>query len=205
MARAPLFYAWNEVIRRELARDLYGDAPSYFTRESATVVIEGQAVPWAADPEARYRELAERAIREAADVAADRTWGESNHAIHSHALGGVTVLDRILGLNVGPLPHEGSPFTVNVAHWAFQSPDDDFPFRTTAGPSMRQVADLGNTDAAAGFVIPTGQSGLPFSDHYRDQTPLWRDGGLLMLSLDRDAVEATTEQRLILDPEVRDD
>ncbi|MGK7310816.1 MAG: penicillin acylase family protein [Candidatus Longimicrobiales bacterium M2_2A_002] len=202
---APLFYAWNEILRRDLARDLYGGEPSYFTRESATVVIEGQAVPWAADPEARYRELAERAIRETADVAAGRTWAESNHAVHSHALGGVDVLDRILGLDVGPLPHEGSPFTVNVAHWAFRSPDDDFPFLTTAGVSMRQVADLGNTDAAAGFVIPTGQSGLPFSEHYRDQTPLWRNGGLLMLSLDRDAAEASAAETLILDPEVRDD
>ena len=202
---APLFYAWNEVLRRELARDLYGGASSYFSRESATVVLEGRAVPWASDPEAAYREVAERAIQEAADVAADRSWAESNHAVHGHALGDVAVLDRVLGLNVGPLPHEGSPFTVNVAHWAFQSPDDEFPFRTTAGVSMRQVADLGNTEAAAGFVIPTGQSGLPFSEHYDDQTPMWRNGELLTLSLDRGVAEASAEQRLILDPEVRDD
>ena len=196
---ATLFYTWNETLRRELARDLYGGAPAYFTRESATVVIEGRAVPWADQPEARYRELAGRAIREAAEVAGDRAWAESNRAVHGHALGDVTVLDRILGLNLGPNPHEGSPFTVNVAHWAFRTPDDDFPFLTTSGVSMRMVAEPGNTEASGGFVIPTGQSGLPYSRHYDDQLPMWRDGTLLELSLDRGLLEASAVQRMTLD------
>ena len=202
---APLFYAWNEILRRELARDIYGGAPSYFTRESATVVLEERAVPWASDPGSAYRRLADRAIREAARVAGDRTWAESNRAVHTHTLGDVAILDRILGLDIGPMPHHGSPFTVNVAHWGFQSPHDDFPFLTTAGVSMRHVAELGNTEATAGFVIPTGQSGLPFSRYYDDQTGLWRTGRLLTLSLGRDAVEASAEQRLRLDPVERDD
>ncbi|MDX1676032.1 MAG: penicillin acylase family protein, partial [Longimicrobiales bacterium] len=62
-----------------------------------------------------------------------------------------------------------------------------------------------NTEATAGFVIPTGQSGLPFSRYYDDQTGLWRTGRLLTLSLGRDAVEASAEQRLRLDPVERDD
>ena len=70
---------------------------------------------------------------------------------------------------------------------------------------MRQVMELGNTGASGGFVITTGQSGLPFDRHYDDQTPLWRDGVLLSLSLDRSAVEASAEYRLRLDPDTRDD
>ncbi|MFO7894737.1 MAG: penicillin acylase family protein [Longimicrobiales bacterium] len=202
---AALFYVWNETLRRGLARDLYGGPAPYFTRESATVVIEGRAVPWASEPEARYRELAADAMREAAEVAGDRPWAESNRAVHGHALGDVAVLDRTLGLDLGPLPHRGSPFTVNVAHWAFRSPTDDFPFLTTTGVSMRQVVELGNTEASGGFVIPTGQSGVPYSRHYDDQLPMWRNGDLLTLSLDRSAVEASAQQRMRLDPEARDD
>lgn len=202
---AALFYVWNETLRRALARDLYGGPAPYFTRESATVVIEGRAVPWASEPEARYRELAADAMREAAEVAGDRPWAESNRAVHGHALGDVAALDRILGLNLGPLPHEGSPFTVNVAHWAFRSPSDDFPFLTTSGVSMRQVVELGNTEASGGFVIPTGQSGMPYSRHYDDQLPMWRNGRLLTLSLDRSAVEVSADHRMRLDPEARDD
>ncbi len=197
---AALFYAWNETLRRELARDLYRGPAAYFTRESATVVLEGRAVPWADEPEARYRALSERAIREAADAAGDRRWAESNRAVHRHALGDVALLDRLFGLNLGPLPHHGSPFTVNVAHWAFRTPDDEFPFLTTSGVSMRMVTELGNTEAGAGFVIPTGQSGLPYSRHYDDQLEMWRAGELLPLSLHRSAVEASTVQRMTLEP-----
>lgn len=202
---APLFYAWNEIVRRKLARDLYGGDAPYFPRETATAVLERRAVPWAEAPDSAYRAIVRDAIREAASAAGDRSWGESNRAVHAHALGDVKLLDAALGLNVGPFPHHGSPFTVDVAHWAFRSPDDDFPFLTTAGVSMRQVADMGNTEASAGFVIPTGQSGLPYSDHYRDQLAMWRSGGLLPLSLDRGAQEASAVQRLRLDPDTRDD
>src|SRR5690606_7737799 len=105
-----------------------------------------------------------QAMREAAPLA-DRPWGEANRARHGHLLGGVPILDRLLGLHVGPHPHHGSPATVNVAHWAYQSPAASFPFTTTAGPSERKVVDLGNLDAAGGFVIGTGQGGIPFDRH----------------------------------------
>ncbi|MFP4622602.1 MAG: penicillin acylase family protein, partial [Gemmatimonadota bacterium] len=199
---APVFYAWVEIVRRSLARHLYeGAAPAYFPRSTASAVLERSAVPWADEPGDAYRRLAEEAMEGAAAVAWGRRWDESNRAVHAHALAEVEALDRLLGLNIGPAPHYGSPSTVNVAHWAFWSPTDDFPFTTTAGPSMRQVIDLGNTDGAGGFVIPTGQSGLPFSAHYANQTPLWRDGGLLVLPLERAAVEGLAEQRLTLQPE----
>ncbi|NIP81218.1 MAG: hypothetical protein GWM90_19180, partial [Gemmatimonadetes bacterium] len=197
---APLFYAWSELVRRAVARDLYRGEPGYFTRASLSAVLDRRAVPWAEDPVATYRRIADAAIREAAEIVGDRTWGRSNRAVHAHALGEVAILDRLLGLDIGPTPHHGAPTTVDVAHWAFTAPADDFPFTTTAGPSMRQVIDLGNTDGAGGFVIPTGQSGLPFSRHYDDQTELWREGGLLELPLAADALEGVVVQRMRLDP-----
>ncbi len=202
---APVFYAWNEIVRRALARDLYRGEIGYFTRVSAGDVLERRAIPWAGDPEEAYRRVVGDAIREAAESAMGRTWAESNQAVHGHALGNVPILDRLLGLNIGPAPHYGSPTTVNVAHWAFRWPSDTYPFTTTAGPSMRQVIDMGNTRGAGGFVIPTGQSGLPFSDHYDDQTELWREGGLLDLPLDPDALDGLVTLRMTLDPETRDD
>ena len=198
---ASIFYAWNEIVRRAVARDLYQGEPGYFTRPSVGAVLERRVVPWADRPEQGYREIAEEAIRRATESVDGRAWTQLNRALHSHPLGQVAILDRLLGLNIGPTPHYGAPTTVNVAHWAFHSPEDDLPFTTTAGPSMRQVVDLGNTDGAGGFVIPTGQSGLPFSRHYDDQTELWREGGLLTLPLDRAVVDALPGSTLRLDPE----
>ena len=112
----------------------------------------------------------------------------------------VEALDRLLGLDVGPEPHMGSPTTVNVAHYAYRVAARDFPFTTTAGPSMRHVVDMGNLDGAGGFVIGTGQSGIPFSRHYDDQRPLWTRGALLPLPMAREAVAARARKTMILEP-----
>jgi penicillin amidase len=46
------------------------------------------------------------------------------------------------------------------------------------------VVDFGDVDGSGGFILPTGESGHPMSDHYRDQTGRWRNGQLWVLPLD---------------------
>jgi penicillin G amidase len=60
--------------------------------------------------------------------------------------------------------------------------------------------DMAAMDDEGGFVIPTGQSGLPFSDHYKDQTPLWRTGRLWRIPLDRAKADTRTVHRMRLLP-----
>jgi len=60
--------------------------------------------------------------------------------------------------------------------------------------------DLGDLDGGGGFVLPTGQSGIPFSPHYRDQFGRWRSGGLWRVPLDRERARARTVHRLRLVP-----
>ena len=196
---ATLFYLWNELVRDAAARDLYGGEPAYFPMTSAGAVLEARALPWADHPGRRYREIADAAIRDAVSLA-DRPWGQANRVVHRHAMGRVALLDRLLGLDLGPTPHHGSSSTVNVAHWAYQSPAESFPFTTTAGPSERQVVEMGNLGATGGFVIGTGQGGIPFDRHYDDQLPLWREGGLIPMPLERGAVERRATHRMTLNP-----
>ncbi|HEU4536251.1 MAG TPA: penicillin acylase family protein, partial [Polyangiaceae bacterium] len=66
-----------------------------------------------------------------------------------------------------------------------------WPLSSSFGASDRFVVDLGDPDGPSnGFVLQTGQSGVPFSPHYRDQTPLWLGGGLLPLPLDAERFRA---------------
>jgi penicillin G amidase len=109
-------------------------------------------------------------------------------------MGSVAALERIFGLNIGPFPSPGSGHTVNVAGWGARRP----PFRTGHGASQRHVVDMGDVDGAGGFILPGGQSGIPFSPHYADQMPLWRDGRLWRIPLDRRAAEARTVARMTL-------
>lgn len=180
---ASVFYIWAEIMRRSAAADLYGGEPGYFPRAAAAEVLERRSLPWRPNGDEGYRRIATTAIRDAERLAAGRPWAELNRAVHAHPLGGVPLLERLLRLNVGPHPHHGAAHSVNVALWAFHSPSTSLPFTTTAGASMRHVVDLGNLNDVGGFVIGTGQSGVPFSRHYADQRDLWATGGLIQLSV----------------------
>jgi penicillin G amidase len=197
---ASIFYVWSEVVRRAAASDLYRGDAGYFTREAAAQVLEQRALPWRPDGEEAYRAMAVGAMRHAVELVADRPWSALNQVIHAHPLGSVAALDRVLGLNLGPTPHYGAPHTVNVALWAFRSPAGDLPFTSDAGVSMRHVVDMGNLDGAGGFVIGTGQSGIPFSRQYTDQQELWSRGGLIPMPLSRAAVEGRGVQHMRIDP-----
>ena len=198
---ATLFYAWVEIVRRAAARDLYRGEPGYFPRASVGEVLETGALPWHDAGSGAYMALATEAMEDALALADGRPWRLANRAVHAHSLGDVRLLDRLLGLHVGPEPHMGSPTTVNVAHYAFREPARDFPFTTTAGPSMRHVVDMGAPGSGSGFVIGTGQSGIPFSRHYEDQRPMWSEGGLIPVPLDRARADERTRKTLILEPQ----
>jgi penicillin amidase len=48
------------------------------------------------------------------------------------------------------------------------------------GAGLRLVADLADLDRTLA-IIATGQSGNPFTPHWGDLMPAWRDGGTLLL------------------------
>ena len=50
----------------------------------------------------------------------------------------VPAVEKLLSLNVGPAPHQGSPTTVNVAQYM----GDKLPIRTSYGASQRHVVDM---------------------------------------------------------------
>jgi penicillin amidase len=194
---APLYYAWYEALRHRVGDDEYHGKDPYFPREALDRILDAGDGAWVDDVSTPRREtlaeLSAAAMREAARQVGGRSWGEMHHTVIQHPLGSVTALDRTLGLNIGPFPSPGSPNTVNVAPFGSRP-----PFLTTSGPSQRHVVDLADPDGSGGFVIPTGESGLPFSLHYRDQTPLWRSGRLWRIPLDRDRASARAVYRMKL-------
>ena len=62
----------------------------------------------------------------------------------------------------------------------------------------RHVVDMANIDVVGGFILPSGQSGLPASEHYADMFDRWRNGGLWRIPLDRRQAEARAVHRMII-------
>ncbi len=120
-------------------------------------------------------------------------WGNLHTITFSHALGKRSPLDR--WLNIGPFPLGGSYNTVNNATYSVSQSD----FRVIAGPSMRQIVDLADRSRSL-MVITTGQSGHPFSQHYKDQTRLWLNNDYHIALTDSVKISSSDSDLLILKP-----
>ena len=121
-------------------------------------------------------------------------WGDA-HITHQYhrPFSGFPVLGNLFSLSA---PRGGGLLTVDVAAHRFSSRR---PFENTSGASMRAIYDFADLDDSR-FILPTGQSGILFSDHYDDQMPLWLAGEYLTIPTDPAAVEAATEHTLQLTP-----
>lgn len=87
-----------------------------------------------------------------------------------HPLGSVHLLNKVLNLNRGPFHVGGSYHTVSPYTYSFTD-----LYRVTNGASQRHVYDLSNWSLSK-TVIPTGNSGVPSSPHYCDQTEMYLNG-----------------------------
>ncbi|MBA4156585.1 MAG: penicillin acylase family protein [Gemmatimonadetes bacterium] len=197
---AALFYTWYEALRRRVGEDEYRGARMYFPRAALNRMLDDGAGAWINDIRTGQTETldeqAAAAMREAVEEVGMRRWSDLHETRINHSLGSARVLDRTFGINIGPFSKGGSPYTVDVAGYGIRP-----PFVNTHGASQRHVIDLADPDGVGGFVIPTGQSGIPFSRHYRDQTPLWREGRLWRIPLDRTQAEARAVHRMVLRPD----
>jgi penicillin G amidase len=194
---APFFYVWYEHLRREVSSTLYGRR-GYLPRDAFNAVLDSGRVLWLGEGGKDVLDsLAAAAMFHADSIVRQKNWGDLHTVTAVHILGEVPAVEKLLSLNVGPEPHQGSPTTVNVAQYS----GDKIPIRTSYGASQRHVVDMGDVDGAGGFILPTGQSGLPASSHYSDMFSRWRNGGLWVIPLERRAAEARAVHKTQISPQ----
>lgn len=120
----------------------------------------------------RWRPELQEALRLA--LATRGTWGEQRPLVMHHPLskaGGLLGSAMACIFNLGPVPYGGDADVIN--HAAVLPMQPTAPTDNIA--ALRMVIDVGNWTASR-WVLPGGQSGNPFSPHYRDQFPLWLRG-----------------------------
>ena len=91
-------------------------------------------------------------------------WGRVHQLTLEHPMGQVKILDMLFHLNRGPYQAGGSFHTVSPYSYPFSD-----QFNVTHGASHRHIYSVANWDASR-VIIPTGESGIPASPHYCDQT-----------------------------------
>jgi penicillin amidase len=121
-------------------------------------------------------------------------WGRLHQLGFQHPLGRVKILDFIFGFNTPPRPVGGSFHTVCPPVYRVST-----PFEVIQGASHRHIYSAGNWDDSLS-VLPTGTSGIPASDHYRDQTDLYMENRYHRDVFSMDQVEAVARYRFELLP-----
>ena len=111
-------------------------------------------------------------------------WGKAHTITFQHPLGRKEY-------QLGPVARPGDANTVNATSGA--------NFRQTNGASWREVLDVGDWDRSVITNVP-GESGDPASKHYADLLQDWAAGRYHPLPFSRKAVEAATEERILLQP-----
>ena len=209
---APLFYSWLYRLRSLIAADEFAADPGWGFFPLKTflrVVEEGDQNPWVDDVTTPVTEtlddLAARALTDALEAVGERTWGELHTERHAHPLGRSRWLQRLLGFSIGPYPSPGGPNTVrpdDYRRWgALDSSSWTPPWISEYGPSERFIVELEPDGPRGHFVIPTGQSGNPFSRHYRDLNERWRAGEMVELPLDRERFRRRSVRQLRIVPQ----
>jgi penicillin amidase len=113
----------------------------------------------------------ERIAAKHGQTPANWRWGEEHLALSTHKpFGQVPVLRELFSVRV---PSDGDLFTVNVGqYWAGEK---YLPFANRHAASLRVVYDLSDLEQSQ-FIYQTGQSGLVWSDNYRNMKDEWAAG-----------------------------
>jgi len=120
-------------------------------------------------------------------------WGKIHTVKFKHFFHGKSnLLDKIL--DIGPFEIGGDGTTIFNAEYYFSS-----PYENKLGPSMRYIYDFADPDIFE-FIMPTGQSGHFFSDHYDDMTNLWLEGEYIKINTNIDSVRNYNFELLRLIP-----
>lgn len=138
--------------------------------------------------------LEDLAIRYGNDPA-EWVWGPL-HAGHSdhRPFSKIPVLKDIFDIRT---PIGGDTYTVNVSRNHIRNDDD--PFATVHGPSLRAIYDMDNPDRSI-YIHSTGQSGHFLSPHYSDMADRWGRVDYIPMSMARSDFEAGALGTLTLTP-----
>lgn len=122
------------------------------------------------------------------------TWDKAHTIEHGHPIGQVDMF-RFL-FNVGPFPVQGSREVINNMAFTY---DGTGKYKVSSGPSTRRVIDFSDVENSIS-ILPTGQSGNPFSPHYEDQAEMYVNGEFRKMMMNKEEIVETAESLLIFSP-----
>jgi penicillin G amidase len=120
------------------------------------------------------------------------TWNRVHTLEHQHPLGQVAALRGVF--NVGSFEVPGSNEVINNLFFSFTN---DGKYEVKGGPSTRRVIDFSDIENSMS-ILPTGQSGNPFSKHYKDQAEMYNTGKFRKMKMNKEEIIRTSTKLVFL-------
>ncbi|MDA6072289.1 penicillin acylase family protein [Flavobacterium sp. AC] len=124
---------------------------------------------------------------------ADWNWGKVHTVEHEHPLGKIAALRKLF--DVGPFAAPGSNEVINNQFFGLTK---EGKYYVKGGPSTRRIVDFSDIENSWS-ILPTGQSGNPFSKHYDDQAEMYNAGKFRKMKLNKEEI-IKTSTKLVLKP-----
>ena len=119
-------------------------------------------------------------------------WGKVHTLEHGHPFGMKESLRDYF--NVGPFPIKGAREVIDNRGYEY---NDTGLYKVTAGPSTRRIIDFSDIENSMS-ILPTGQSGNPFSEHYDDQAEMFNKGEFRKMKLNKKEIITSSSKLTIL-------
>ena len=120
------------------------------------------------------------------------TWNKVHSLEHKHPLGQVAALRGLF--NIGAFEVSGSYEIINNLMFGFT---DSGNYKVLAGPSTRRIIDFSDVENSWS-VLPTGQSGNPFSKHYNDQAEMYNAGKFRKMKMNKAEIIKTSTKLVFM-------
>lgn len=140
-----------------------------------------------------FREAVSALQKHLGNTISDWKWGEVHTVEHEHPLGKVAALRGLF--NVGPFASPGSNEVINNLFFGL---NNEGKYYVKGGPSTRRIVDFSDVENSWS-ILPTGQSGNPFSKHYSDQAEMYNAGKFRKMKLNKEEI-IKTSTKLVLKP-----
>ncbi len=122
------------------------------------------------------------------------TWNKVHIIEHPHPIGKIETLRSFF--NVGPYAVNGAAEVINNLDY---HRDETGIYNVKSGPSTRRIIDFSDIENSMS-INPTGQSGNPLSEHYRDQAEMYNKGEFRKMMMNKEEIiESST--KIIFTPE----
>ena len=142
-----------------------------------------------------FKEAMESVYSDFGEDSKDWSWSRVHQLEHKHPIGSLALFRPLF--NVGPFPVPGTREVIN--NMAFNYDSTGY-YPVNSGPSTRRVIDFSDIENSMS-ILPTGQSGNPFSPHYDDQAEMYARGEFRKMMMNQQEIEQAARNTLLFIPQ----